>query len=65
MVRTRLGKKEPKAKTVKIKLMGMTLIIAVPDPAKVKDFIAKLGEALKTLEKLGSPISSLPDLMKA
>ena len=65
MVRDRLGKRPPRPKALKLALLGMTLTIPVPDAAKLKEFITKVQEALKTLEKLEAPLSNLPGLLKS
>lgn len=64
LVSSRLGKRQPKAKPVKVSLPGVTLLIAVADLGKLLSVIELLTGAVRKLERHNLPLASLPQVVK-
>jgi hypothetical protein len=58
------GKKPPKAKTVKVKLPGLVLMISVAEAAALLALLGQLDAALKQAQKLKLPLTCLPQLLR-
>lgn len=65
VVISRLGKKQPKAKPVKVCLPGVTMMIAVADVGKLLGMIELLTGAVRKLERHNLPLASLPQVVKS
>ncbi len=65
-VNRRLGltRKETKEKPIKVSMGGVTLIIAVRDPRKVRSIVAIFDGGLRKLEEEKSDVAKLPETLR-